>query len=107
MSQLLQAIYDQFYSFQGDVEMIREIDSSHRALSAELSKEQRRTLLKIIDIKDSLAEIQSIDSFIRGFQLAAQLAAELRHYSTESLTREGEHSELVLSVKLPYPELKN
>jgi len=70
--------------------MIREIDSSHRTLSAELSKEQRRTLLKIIDSKDSLAEIQSVDSFIRGFQLAAQLAAELRHYSTESLTSEGE-----------------
>ena len=91
MSQLLQAIYDQFYSFQGDVEMIREIDSRHRALSAELSKEQRRTLLKIIDTKDSLAEIQAIDSFIRGFQLAARLAAELQHYSTDSLTSEGEH----------------
>jgi len=91
MSQLIQAIYDQFYSFQGDPEMIRKIDSNHCALSAELSKEQRRILLKIIDSKDSLAEIQSMDSFIRGFQLAAHLAAELNHYSTEFLTREGEH----------------
>ena len=81
MNELLLAIYDQFYKPDVPETLNQEIDDCHRQLINTLSKEERRVLLRLIDDKDHTAEIQSIDSFNRGFQLAWQLSAELSVYA--------------------------
>jgi len=80
MKELLLAIYDQFYKPAVPESLNQEIDACHHQLIDALSKEERKVLLRLIDAKDHAAELQSIDSFNRGFQLAWQLATELRIY---------------------------
>lgn len=81
MSELLQAIYDCFYVPPKVTERRQEIEFCHQALIETLSKDERRILLRIIDVKDQIAEVESIDSFIQGFLLASQMAVELSHYA--------------------------
>jgi len=80
MNELLLAIYDYFYTSIEPEPLRQEIADCHSALSEVLSKENRKVLLRLIDAKDHITETQLIDSFIRGFQLAWQLAAELSIY---------------------------
>lgn len=92
MNELLHAIYDHFYVPSKETKRHQEIESCHQALIETLSKDERRILLRIIDVKDQIAEIESVDSFIQGFLLASQLAAELSHYTVDlsvSRTRKG------------------
>lgn len=87
MDKLLHAMYDHFYTPPDETELRQEIEACHQALIKTLSKEERRTVLKIIDSKDQIAETMSIDSFIQGFLLAFELNTELSHYATR--TRRG------------------
>lgn len=80
MDKLLQALYDCFYSPRPSKDLTQLIEKTHRELIVRLSKEDRKRVLLIIDTKDKITELQSIDSFIRGFQLATQLAMELECY---------------------------
>ena len=83
MDKLLQTIYKCFYTPKLDEELIQVAETNHRELIKRLSKGDRRRVLRIIDAKDALAERQSIDRFICGFQLATQLAIELGCYEKE------------------------
>lgn len=85
MTQLLQALYDRFYIPPDFEAQSLELDECHSSLSQILSKEDRRTLLRIIDIKDAITEQQTLDSFIRGFQLAAQLFCELKFLEVDEV----------------------
>ena len=80
MDKLLQVLYDCFYTPRPSKDLTQLIEEIHRELIERLSKEDRKRVLQIIDTKDKLIELQSIDSFIRGFQLATQLAMELECY---------------------------
>ena len=84
MDKLLQALYDCFYTPRPSEELTQLIEETHRELIERLSKDDRKRVLRIIDSKDKLIELQSIDSFIRGFQLAAQLAMELKCYEVDA-----------------------
>ena len=80
MNELLLSIYDYFHTPTEPEILRQEVTDCHSALSEVLSKENRKVLLRLIDAKDHITETQRIDSFIRGFQLAWQLAAEIRIY---------------------------
>lgn len=80
MNELLLAIYDRFYKPDVLESLNQEIDTCHRQLIDTLTREERKILLQLIDDKDHIAEQLSIDSFIRGFQLAYQLSAEISAY---------------------------
>ena len=80
MKELLLAIYDRFYKPDVPESLNREIEDCHRQLIDALSKNDRKVLLRLIDDKDHIAEQLSIDSFIRGFPMAWQLATEIRIY---------------------------
>ncbi len=86
MVKLLQALYDYFYTPRTNEHLMQVATDNHRQLIESLSKEDRKKVLRIIDAKDQLAEIQSIDSFIHGFRLAAQLFIELNFYGNDSPT---------------------
>lgn len=77
MNELLRALYDQFYEPYKDGELEDEADACHKALIQVLDKEERRLVLRIIDIQSLLAEQKSIDSFIAGFRLAWRMRGEV------------------------------
>ncbi len=81
MNELLLAIYDRFYKPDVPEALNQEIDDCHRQLIDTLTREERKILLQLIDDKDHIAEQLSIDSFIRGFQLAYQLSTEISIYA--------------------------
>lgn len=80
MNELLKKLYDNFYIPPESTALRQEIETCHQALIERLDKPERRLVLQIIDCKDHVAEDLSIDSFICGFRLAWQLAAELNQY---------------------------
>ena len=77
MNELLRALYEHFYEPYEDKELEAEADACHKALIQVLSKEDRRLVLRIIDIQSLLAEQRSVDSFVAGFRLAWRLWEEV------------------------------
>lgn len=82
-NELLEALYDCFYTVPEFSEQREEIKESHQALIEVLDKPERRLVLEIIDAKDLIAEDISIDSFISGFRLAWRLSIEVNNYAAE------------------------
>ena len=99
MTPLLETLYDRFYVPDKSDESQEVAESCHKLLIETLSREERRIVLQLIDAKDHAAEHQSIDSFVRGFQIAWNLFVELEQYTSahplvpvvpiQSLSKEG------------------
>lgn len=79
MDELLKALYDNHYNPLPLSELKREVEDCHKKLIEVLDKPERKLVLQIIDAKDQISEMLSIDSFIAGFQLACKLSKELNH----------------------------
>ena len=75
MNDYMTALY---LRFCGSPEQDPEAEALARELREQLSKEQRRALLKLIDRSNSHCEAQAEAAFIAGFRLAAGIAMELR-----------------------------
>ena len=73
MNNYMKTLMDQFYTPPIDTETTR----LHQALGEQLTKEQRKLLLRIIDEKNLYCENATLDSFIAGFRLAAGIARDL------------------------------
>lgn len=84
MSELLKAIYNDFYNKPPAVQLKEEIERSHQTLIGRLDKADRSLVLNVIDYKDQIAEELSIDSFIAGFHLGWKLGNELNVYDREN-----------------------
>ena len=67
MADYMKALWEQFYGF---VPSDTESEELRRNLSGQLTKEQRRLLLRIVDRKDLYCERVSQESFTAGFRLA-------------------------------------
>ena len=80
MNETLKTLYDRFYTPLSIPDARQEIEDAHHQLIQRLGKPDRKLVLRIIDAKDRVAEEQSIDSFISGFQLAWKLSSELNSY---------------------------
>lgn len=81
MNETLKNLYARFYTPPAESETKRESEDAHHQLIQRLDKPERRLILRIIDEKDRIAEMRSIDSFICGFELAWKLSAELNSYN--------------------------
>lgn len=77
MTELLKSLWDNYYEPPHETEKKQAIEDYHMKLVEDLSREDRKLVLHIIDLKDQIAEDLSIDSFMSGFQLAWKLASEL------------------------------
>lgn len=73
MNDYMKALMDEFYEPSIDTETPR----LQHALGEQLTKEQRKLLLRIIDEKNLYCENATLDSFIAGFRLAAGIARDL------------------------------
>lgn len=82
MDKFLENLYDSFYTPPDMEELKQETKACYQTLLDRLDKPEQRLVLKIIDDKDIMAENLSLDSFVRGFQLAWSLTNELAHYQS-------------------------
>ena len=80
MNNILQLLYDRFYTPLPMTEDRQEIEQYHRMLIERLDKPERKMVLRIIDAGDRIANELSLDSFICGFLLAWEMTSELNHY---------------------------
>lgn len=80
MNNILQLLYDRFYTPLPMIEDRQEIEQYRRMLIERLDKPERKMVLRIIDAGDRIANELSLDSFICGFLLAWEMTSELNHY---------------------------
>jgi len=80
MENILQTIYDHFYTFPRNTPEEKRIEANHERLIKRLKKQDRKLVLRIIDDKDMVANSVSLDSFIQGFRLAWTLSNQLNNY---------------------------
>lgn len=67
-----------------------EIRQMHKQLSARLETEDRKLLLKLVDMEDLLHSEASLHSFISGYRLACGISKELSEEPEYSFDREEE-----------------
>ena len=77
------ALYDRFC---GELpKQDTQAEALRRELGKTLSPEQRKTLLKLVDLDLAFCENSTFSGFVIGFRAASGIAAELKdtHYSYE------------------------
>ena len=67
-----------YLRFCGSPEQDSEAEELAQQLRERMDKEQRRTLLKLIDRYNAFCETQAEAAFIAGFRLAAGITMDLR-----------------------------
>ena len=77
--QTLEKLYDNFYKPSKQLSLQKEVDENHKILISNLSKADRKCVLRIIDVKDLISGIHKRESFICGFKLALDLLEELKY----------------------------
>lgn len=70
----LKALWSRFYGY---TMMDSGCDTLRRSLGGQLSKSQRKQLLRLVDALTVHTEQVSLESFVAGFRLAAGIAREL------------------------------
>ena len=75
--QTLEKLYDNFYKSSRQLSLQKEIEENHKILISNLSKADRKAVLRIIDVKDLISGIHKRESFICGFKLALDLTVLL------------------------------
>ena len=71
-------------------ELADEIDHTHRELSSRLAKEDRKLLLRLVDMEDNLHGHATLHSFTCGYRLACGIHRELTAEPMYSFAKEEE-----------------
>ena len=58
-------------------ELEREADRTHKQLAKQLGKQQRRLLLRLVDLEAALRDQSCLDSFMSGYRVAHGIYQEL------------------------------
>lgn len=78
MIDYMRALYRQFYVAAPEEHTTdQEINQLHRELSAILEKPDRKKLLQMLDLEDSLHGYTGLNSFVAGFRVASGIYHEL------------------------------
>jgi hypothetical protein len=77
MYEYMKALQQRFFTEPECAETHREIDEIHRQLAGQMTKDDRRKLLKMTDLQIGLRDDTSLASFVAGFRLAWGIMAEL------------------------------
>ena len=67
-----------------------EVDRTHKELSSRLAKEDRKLLLRLVDMEDSLRGHATLHSFTCGYRLACGIHSELAEEPMYSFAKEEE-----------------
>ena len=91
MYDYMKALQRQFESNPRSIqELADEVDRTHRELSSRLAKEDRRLLLRLVDMEDNLRGHATLHSFTCGYRLACGIHRELAEEPTYSFAKEEE-----------------
>lgn len=71
-------------------ELSDEVDRTHRELSSRLAKEDRKLLLRLVDMEDHLHGVATLHSFTCGYRLACGIHRELAEEPMYSFAKEEE-----------------
>ena len=71
-------------------ELADEVDRTHRELSSRLAKEDRKLLLRLVDMEDNLRGLATLHSFTCGYRLACGIHRELAEEPMYSFAKEEE-----------------
>ena len=67
-----------------------EVEAAYDALHDELSREQKKLLLRYLDAEEAFRNEEKLDCFFSGFRLARGIEAELNSVPPYSFDDEGE-----------------
>ena len=91
MYDYMKALQGQFETkLQGIQNLKDEVDRTHRELSSRLAKEDRKLLLRLVDMEDSLRGHATLHSFTCGYRLACGIHRELAEEPMYSFDKEEE-----------------
>ena len=80
--------------FETDCQSIQdlndEVNRTHRDLSSRLTKENRKLLLRLVDLEDNLQSVATLHSFTCGYRLACGIHRELSEEPMYSFAKEEE-----------------
>lgn len=71
-------------------ELADEVDRTHKELSSRLAKEDRKLLLRLVDMEDHLRGHATLHSFTCGYRLACGIHRELAEEAMYSFAKEEE-----------------
>ena len=71
-------------------ELADEVDRTHKELSSRLAKEDRKLLLRLVDLEDNLQSVVTLHSFTCGYRLACGIHRELAEEPMYSFAKEEE-----------------
>jgi len=71
-------------------ELSYEVDRTHSELSSRLAKEDRKLLLRLVDMEDNLRGHATLHSFTCGYRLACGIHRELAEEPMYSFAKEEE-----------------
>ena len=71
-------------------ELADEIARTHKELSARLAKEDRKLLLRLVDLEDNLHGVATLHSFTCGYRLACGIHSEIAAEPMYSFAKEEE-----------------
>ena len=91
MYDYMKSLQQQFESKPEYIQDLKtEVNQAHKELSARLEKEDRRLLLKLVDLEDALRCEATLHSFVSGYRLACGIHYELSAEPMYSFAREEE-----------------
>ena len=91
MYDYMKALQRQFETTPGSTqELVDEISQAHKELSSRLAKEDRKLLLRLVDMEDDLRGVATLHSFTCGYRLACGIQKELAEESLYSFAKEKE-----------------
>ena len=71
-------------------ELADEVDRAHKELSSRLAKEDRKLLLRLVDMEDNLRGHATLHSFTCGYRLACGIHSEIATEPMYSFAKEEE-----------------
>ena len=78
MHDYMKALYHRFENSSERAEALeREADKTHKQLAKQLGKQQRRLLLRLVDLEAALRDQSCLDSFMSGYRVAHGIHQEL------------------------------
>ena len=77
MYEYMRGLQRQFFKDPNFPELRQELNEFYQELTADRTKDERRKLLKLVDLEAELRDEVSLASFAAGFRLAWGIIAEL------------------------------
>ena len=91
MYDYMKALQRQFETTPRSIqELADEVDRTHRELSSRLAKDDRKLLLRLVDMEDHLRGHATLHSFTCGYRLACGIHKELAEEPMYSFAKEEE-----------------